>query len=120
LGDYGREIATTPETFEKRNTCNPNVAMSRYQTFIADLALACIGNPASKGIKPQVKKISLKHLVPTFCAKYPLPVRWNEKATAAYQAFRVEYEQMLNSAGQPLKSASRRKLAGKTMNGYAG
>jgi hypothetical protein len=48
---------------------------------------------------------------------YPLPADWSEKATAAYQAFRVEYEQLLNSAGQPLKTVRRRKLAGKTMDG---
>ena len=99
LGDYGQEIATTPDSFEKRNTCNPNLAMSRYQTFIADLALSCIGNPAAKGIKPQVKQIYRKHLVPTFCVKYPLPADWSEKATAAYAEFQKEYRKLLIASG---------------------
>jgi hypothetical protein len=74
---------------------------------MADLALASAGKQSGKGIKTKVGQICKKTLVPTFCFNYPLPPDWKEKATAVYAEFRVEYEQLLNSAGEPLKTASR-------------
>ena len=110
LADFAEEIATTPGVYEKRNKFNPDEAISRYTTMIIDLALACSDGKPDRSLKKAVRSLCAAHLDSCFrVAKcpYPLPADWSKKATAAYQAFRVEYEQLLNSAGQPLKTASR-------------
>jgi hypothetical protein len=118
LADFAEEIATTPGVYEKRNKCNPDEAISRYTTMIIDMALACSDGRPDRSLKKAVRSLCAAHLDACFRianCPYPLPADWNEKATAAYQAFRVEYEQLLNSAGQPLKAASR-QLAKKQRN----
>jgi predicted NAD-dependent protein-ADP-ribosyltransferase YbiA (DUF1768 family) len=117
LADFAEEIATKPGVYEKRNGCNPDDAISQYTAMIIDMALACSDGKPDLNLKKSVRSLSTAHLDACFrIAKcpYPLPADWNEKATAAYQAFRVEYEQLINPAGQPLKAASRQSKKLKT------
>ena len=98
LADFAEEIATTPEVFAKRNTCNPDEAISRYVTMIIDLALSCTGRKQDRKLTKSVRSLCATNLDAYFRianCPYPLPPDWDGKATAAYEAFRAEYEQLI-------------------------
>ncbi len=103
LADYGEEIVTTPQKFTQRNTCNPDLAIARYETLIIDLALACAEPETQRGLKGSLRKLCTENLDPLFRktnCRYPLAPDWKEKATEAYLAFRRAYAPLLTPAGQ--------------------
>jgi hypothetical protein len=98
LADFAEEIATTPDVYAKRNTCNADEAISRYTTLIMDMALTCSDGKPARSLKKDVRSLCVTRLDPLFRitnCPYPLPPDWKEKATAAYLEFRETYKRLI-------------------------